>query len=976
MATRRMCWHGHKEIHGISTKKPNHSTTLFAPALGDEFTKIYSVLSGNEELHNSSAYTSSLNMSMSIGEPLASSSPKATDNNVIIKNTSSKVIRDGIRILNMNCQSIKHNKDEMAVTIDSSEPDVIMFTVTWLHPSIKKNEFLPDTYEVHRRDQPTAAHGGPSSSARAAELLVCGSQSSSSLGFVGFDSLPDGLGYVPAAASIEEFDNSINGDFRIVLRKLSKKDATTKLKALQEFSSLCQEKDIEDIKSVLPFWPRVYNKVAIDHDRRVREAAQQAFEQLVLQIQRNLAPYLKSIMGTCKNIGCGLPTSCRTTDAENMEAKYNRVLCASLNALKTFLSIIPSDHQRSLVNNYKLILDNNRFWKYSKHQQTMIQGSFYGVLSALCQHQPDLAREFSSKISAATLHNLDNTDPLVCRTLWEAVLYTTSTLVDCWKHVNLKKGVLPGLWRLLCDGGSGSASVIYPNLLPFISQLPFDLSSDDDNFYRDFFDKMKRGPIESDAIVLSFMECLQYALSRKLTDALFIDFIVNDELIPLLMASLLEDSLPVYSSLYQKMVDLLVYLNKSSTEDDTERATAALATLSTIIESLRQLDIIEKNNEKCIRRYAAFLCTFKDRNSPRLTKTVRFSGTDAEKPVENARKSPLTFQQILDLVCDVCIRAYEQSLAHRSVATVEFFNEMIKAYDVDNIYNIIWKMSCLEILGDVIVPWIVEYGDMIQNKRIYEAFCIQDLSMLHLFLQAVYSQNTDKDVRSWFRGDQFGQRIVDITKMLCHQCSTGDGDISDMRSTDCRWQLLKLAFASDDAMEPLLDEKYLSVILGEIHATLPSPNSMIAGCYEKIRRTWEKGVEASLNQRGGVLCDNGFFNDAAKYIKSCLLEERCTFDRLQTLVNVTFSLAQCIGHRLKEDDVNAALSDSAVLAFLNQLYQPMTTTGIPQWQTLVVLKNELTLESLPKMAIGYKLSAFIPRCIVSTTYTAQILSAV
>jgi len=28
------------------------------------------------------------------------------------------------------------------------------------------------------------------------------------------------------------------------------------------------------------------------------------------------------------------------------------------------------------------------------------------------------------------------------------------------------------------------------------------------------------------------------------------------------------------------------------------------------------------------------------------------------------------------------------------------------------------------------------------------------------------------------------------------------------------------------------------------------------------------------------------------------------------------------------------------------------------------------------MAIGYKLSAFIPRCIVSTTYTAQILSAV
>lgn len=34
-----------------------------------------------------------------------------------------------------------------------------------------------------------------------------------------------------------------------------------------------------------------------DHDRRVREATQQAFEQLILKVKRNLAPYLKSIMG-------------------------------------------------------------------------------------------------------------------------------------------------------------------------------------------------------------------------------------------------------------------------------------------------------------------------------------------------------------------------------------------------------------------------------------------------------------------------------------------------------------------------------------------------------------------------------------------------------------------------------------------------------------------------------------------------------
>lgn len=34
-----------------------------------------------------------------------------------------------------------------------------------------------------------------------------------------------------------------------------------------------------------------------DHDRRIREATQQAFEQLVLKVGRCLAPFLKSLMG-------------------------------------------------------------------------------------------------------------------------------------------------------------------------------------------------------------------------------------------------------------------------------------------------------------------------------------------------------------------------------------------------------------------------------------------------------------------------------------------------------------------------------------------------------------------------------------------------------------------------------------------------------------------------------------------------------
>lgn len=50
-------------------------------------------------------------------------------------------------------------------------------------------------------------------------------------GFIGFGTSQSDLGYVPAIQGAEEIDSLVDSDFRMVLRKLSKKDVTTKLKA-------------------------------------------------------------------------------------------------------------------------------------------------------------------------------------------------------------------------------------------------------------------------------------------------------------------------------------------------------------------------------------------------------------------------------------------------------------------------------------------------------------------------------------------------------------------------------------------------------------------------------------------------------------------------------------------------------------------------------------------------------------------------
>lgn len=69
----------------------------------------------------------------------------------------------------------------------------------------------------------------PSSSSRAAEALR--RDSGVIPGFVGFDRTanPD-LSYVPAVHGLDEVDNLVDAEFRLVLRKMSKRDATTRLK--------------------------------------------------------------------------------------------------------------------------------------------------------------------------------------------------------------------------------------------------------------------------------------------------------------------------------------------------------------------------------------------------------------------------------------------------------------------------------------------------------------------------------------------------------------------------------------------------------------------------------------------------------------------------------------------------------------------------------------------------------------------------
>uniref|UniRef100_A0AAQ5Y5S5 E3 ubiquitin-protein ligase listerin n=1 Tax=Amphiprion ocellaris TaxID=80972 RepID=A0AAQ5Y5S5_AMPOC len=422
-----------------------------------------------------------------------------------------------------------------------------------------------------KNKQRTKGNVRPSSSGRAAEVLT--REGGVIPGFVGFGSaVTSELSYVPAVHGAEDIDNLVDADFRLVLRKLSKRDVVTRLKAVQDFGSMCQERDAEEVKGVLPYWPRIYCKISVDHDRRIREATQQAFEQLVLKVRRSLAPFLKSLMGhwilsQCDTYTPAASAACQAFQAAfsptkqpealsfckdeilsvlqdiflasvpipltvpltilERDTKYVRMLTSSLLGVKRLLSLLLPEDRVALEEKLAHLVNSGKFWKYSKHKTPQVRGAFFEMVCALCEFTPGLVQAEAARLCPTVLLSIDDTDPVVLPPVWEAVLHVVSTIPDCWTHVNAKKGFLPKLWALLKEGGKGMAKALHPNLMPLLSKLPPQVTDPNLDFYTTFFTAFVQGlsseravtsPSESAVIVTSFVECMRYCVLHNIEE--------------------------------------------------------------------------------------------------------------------------------------------------------------------------------------------------------------------------------------------------------------------------------------------------------------------------------------------------------------------------------------------------------------------------------------------------------------------------
>ncbi|KAL4457478.1 hypothetical protein ABPG75_012343 [Micractinium tetrahymenae] len=108
-----------------------------------------------------------------------------------------------------------------------------------------------------------------------------------------------GGGEPPAPAAVRAgaiIPADLDGELSQQLQKLSKRDATTKLKALQALKALAKEKPAADLQAALPCWAYLYGRLVLDNSRAVRTEASHVSAALAAAVGRGIAPLLRSLV--------------------------------------------------------------------------------------------------------------------------------------------------------------------------------------------------------------------------------------------------------------------------------------------------------------------------------------------------------------------------------------------------------------------------------------------------------------------------------------------------------------------------------------------------------------------------------------------------------------------------------------------------------------------------------------------------------
>lgn len=204
---------------------------------------------------------------------------------------------------------------------------------------------------------------------------------------------------------------------------------------------------------------------------------------------------------------------------EECEAKYQRVVISSLRGYGLYLEKISREKLVESSDKNLELISNDRFWNLHKSKTPQIRSAYFETLSSLLQYGPFLLKDFEEQLTSNVFKSIEETDPAILSHIWTCIILIQVNFENWFSYINIGKTLLPKLWKILRS--SLYPTIIYPNLLPFVSKFNKTILPDDqlDNFYLKFFENLnfglrnvQMGKSERSSVIAAYYESLHFII--------------------------------------------------------------------------------------------------------------------------------------------------------------------------------------------------------------------------------------------------------------------------------------------------------------------------------------------------------------------------------------------------------------------------------------------------------------------------------
>ncbi|PVI01763.1 RING zinc finger protein-like protein [Periconia macrospinosa] len=308
----------------------------------------------------------------------------------------------------------------------------------------------------------------------------------------------------------------------VYFRNLSKKDSTTKSKALEDLQAHVASLKNPVEEGLLEAWIKMYPRTSIDNAKSVRQSAHALHGQLAVAAGKRIAKYMPQAVGAwlsglydsdrsvvdatqsslrlvfntpekiqnirkayqhpileyCRDAidkeSQATLSDERTVSPDDAEAKYSRVISACISLLGSLLANLQPEDLAKYQSDYDGLLADKKLWEFASHKDASIRRSTHRFLRTCLAKQPNAVQQNLEAVSKAYLSVALNSDQMASAYDYiDTIALLTKAFPTVWtEHYKSKTAADRRLRQFLKKGSQLGPRDFWVRLADLFNDIP------------------------------------------------------------------------------------------------------------------------------------------------------------------------------------------------------------------------------------------------------------------------------------------------------------------------------------------------------------------------------------------------------------------------------------------------------------------------------------------------------------------------